>query len=242
VSGGPDAAAGGNNNHLAGTDRNLQRRLKRAGDLILSFVLGIITLPLTAILSLLIRLDSPGPAIFKARRVGFKGREFTLYKFRSMYADAESRLADLAHLNVGGAHSIKIPNDPRVTRVGRFLRKYSLDELPQLWNVLKGDMSLVGPRPQSPGEVALYTEHQRRRLAAVPGITGLWQVSARDDPRFDVWVAKDLEYIDNWSLWLDFKILFQTIGVVLGGKDAAPKTASDLSAETKKPRGTGEAG
>jgi lipopolysaccharide/colanic/teichoic acid biosynthesis glycosyltransferase len=196
---------------------------------------------LTAILSLIIRLDSDGPAIFRARRVGFKGREFTLYKFRSMYADAEKRLADLAHLNVGGAHLIKIPNDPRVTRVGRFLRKYSLDELPQLWNVLKGDMSLVGPRPQSPSEVALYTEYQRRRLAAVPGITGLWQVSARDDPRFDVWVAKDLEYIDNWSLWLDFKILFQTIGVVLGGKDAAPKTASGLSEETQKPRGKDEA-
>jgi len=216
--------------------------LKRAGDLILSFVLGIATLPLTAVLTLLIKLDSDGPAIFRARRVGFKGREFTLYKFRSMYADAEQRLADLAHLNVGGPHLIKIPNDPRVTRVGRFLRKYSLDELPQLWNVLKGEMSLVGPRPQSPSEVALYTEHQRRRLAALPGITGLWQVSARDDPRFEVWVAKDLEYIDNWSLWLDFKILLQTIGVVLGGKDAAPKTASDLAEENKKPRGTDGAG
>ena len=225
---------------MAGTGRFLQQHLKRAGDLILSFVMGIVTLPITAILSLLIKVDSDGPAIFRARRVGFKGREFTLYKFRSMYADAEKRLADLAHLNVGGPHLIKIPNDPRVTRVGRFSRKYSLDELPQLWNVLKGEMSLVGPRPQSPSEVALYTEHQRRRLAVLPGITGLWQVSARDDPRFEVWAAKDLEYIDNWSLWLDFKILLETIGVVLGGKDAAPKTASGLGEETKKPRGTDE--
>jgi len=242
VSKGRDAAAGGIENHLPEKRRILQRRFKRAGDLILSFVLGIVTLPLTAILSLIIKLDSDGPAIFRARRVGLEGREFTLYKFRSMYADAEERLAELAHMNVGGGHLIKIPNDPRVTKVGRFLRKYSLDELPQLWNVLKGDMSLVGPRPQSPSEVALYTEHQRRRLGAVPGITGLWQVSARDDPRFEVWVAKDLEYIDNWSLWLDIRVLFQTIGVVLGGKDASPKTAPRLSEETEGHKGADETG
>jgi lipopolysaccharide/colanic/teichoic acid biosynthesis glycosyltransferase len=125
-------------------------------------------------------------------------------------------------LNEGGKFMIKIPNDPRVTRVGKVLRKYSLDEIPQLWNVIRGDMSLVGPRPQAPNEVALYDERQRLRLSVPAGITGLWQVTARNDPCFDVWVAKDLEYIDNWSLRLDLAIMMKTLSVVLAGKDAAP--------------------
>lgn len=118
---------------------------------------------------------------------------------------------------------VKIPNDPRVTRVGRILRKYSLDEIPQLWNVIRGDMSLVGPRPQAPNEVALYDDRERRRLSVPAGITGWWQVTARNDPRFDVWVAKDLEYIDRWSIGLDIRILMKTVVVVLAGKDAAPR-------------------
>jgi lipopolysaccharide/colanic/teichoic acid biosynthesis glycosyltransferase len=141
-----------------------------------------------------------------------------------MYADAEKRLKDLAHLNQGGPFLIRIPNDPRVTRLGAILRKYSLDELPQIWNVIKGDMSLVGPRPQAPNEVAHYSAEHRRRLSVVPGVTGWWQVTARSDPRFQTMVAKDLEYIDNWSLWLDLKILLKTVGVVLFGKGASPES------------------
>jgi len=138
-----------------------------------------------------------------------------MYKFRTMCADAEARLPQLAHLNVGGAHLIRIRNDPRVTRLGSFLRRTSLDELPQLVNVVKGEMSLVGPRPQSPDEVALYSEGQRERLTVPPGMTGLWQVTARDEPRFDEWVRLDLQYIQQWSLPLDFKILLKTPAVML---------------------------
>lgn len=143
-----------------------------------------------------------------------------------MVPDAHEQLDQLTHLNQGGKYMIKIADDPRVTRVGGFLRKYSLDEIPQLWNVLRGDMSLVGPRPQSPGEVALYDDYQRRRLSVPAGITGWWQVTARDDPRFEVWAEKDLEYIDNWSIGLDLTIIFRTIGVILKGRDGAPKAVS----------------
>jgi lipopolysaccharide/colanic/teichoic acid biosynthesis glycosyltransferase len=163
-----------------------------------------------------IRLDSSGPAIFRQRRVGLDGREFTMLKFRSMGVDAEQRLAGLAHLNAGGNQLIRIQSDPRVTRLGAFLRRSSLDELPQLVNVLRGDMSLVGPRPQSPSEVALYSSRQRQRLGVRPGMTGLWQVMARDDPSFDEWVRLDLEYIQHWSLGLDLKILLRTPRIVLG--------------------------
>ena len=138
-----------------------------------------------------------------------------MFKFRTMCVDAEARLPQLAHLNMGGAHLIRIHNDPRVTRLGSFLRRTSLDELPQLVNVVKGEMSLVGPRPQSPEEVALYSEGQRQRLAVPPGMTGLWQVTARDEPKFDEWVRLDLHYIQNWSLPLDFKILLKTPAVML---------------------------
>ncbi len=177
------------------------------GLMLISPVLGIIWLG--------IKLDSHGPAIFKQQRVGKNGRVFTMYKFRTMEVDAEKRLFDLAHLNQGGLYMIKIPNDPRVTRLGRILRRTSLDELPQLWNVVKGDMSLVGPRPQSPHEVALYTSEQRRRLQVTPGITGLWQVTSRHIPDFDEWVRQDLHYIAEWSLALDFKILIKTAGAVI---------------------------
>src|SRR3990172_215857 len=140
------------------------------------------------LVALLIRLDSPGPVIFRQRRVGRGGIPFDMYKFRTMQADAEAVLEALQEHNQGGDQLIRIPNDPRVTRVGRWLRGIGLDELPQLVNVLKGEMSLIGPRPQSPNEVALYDHHQRRRLEVLPGITGLWQVTSRGDPSFDEFV------------------------------------------------------
>jgi lipopolysaccharide/colanic/teichoic acid biosynthesis glycosyltransferase len=172
--------------------------------------------PLLAIIWFGIRLDSRGAAIFKAQRVGKHGQVFTMYKFRTMCVDAEARLVQIAHLRQGGPYMIKIPSDPRVTRFGRFLRRTSLDELPQLWNVVKGEMSLVGPRPQAPDEVALYNSRQRCRLEVTPGITGLWQVTARDIPDFEEWIRLDLQYIAGWSLWLDFKILLRTFGEVAG--------------------------
>ncbi len=201
----------------------LQRALKRALDVTLAAAAGVVALPLCLLIAGLIKIDSEGPVIFSADRVGKGGRVFRLYKFRSMVEDAQAKLDDLVHLNQGGRRMVKIPNDPRVTRVGRVLRKYSLDEIPQLWNVIRGDMSLVGPRPQAPSEVALYDDRERRRLSVPAGITGWWQVTARNDPRFDVWVAKDLEYIDCWSVGLDIRILMKTIVVVLAGKDAAPR-------------------
>lgn len=201
----------------------LQRALKRGLDIIVGALAGLISLPLCAAVAVLIKLDSPGPVIFSAERVGKNGAVFILYKFRSMVANAHDRLGELAHLNEGGRHMIKIADDPRVTRVGRFLRKYSLDELPQLWNVLRGDMSLVGPRPQAPCEVALYDVYQRRRLSVPAGITGWWQVTARHDPRFEIWVKKDLEYIDAWSIGLDLRVMLKTVIVILAGRGAEPK-------------------
>jgi lipopolysaccharide/colanic/teichoic acid biosynthesis glycosyltransferase len=188
---------------------------KRGLDLVLGSTLLLLASPLMAVIAALIRLDSSGPAIFTQRRVGRAGREFTLLKFRSMCVDAESQLSGLAHINAGGSQLIRIKNDPRVTRVGAMLRRTSLDELPQFVNVIRGDMSLVGPRPQSPSEVALYTPTQRRRLSVPPGITGLWQVTSRDDPSFDEWVRLDLEYIDHWNLVSDLRILGATPIVVL---------------------------
>ncbi len=208
--------------------------VKRLVDILSALVALILFFPVLVLIAVLIKLDSPGDAIYRSKRVGKDGRIFTLYKLRSMVAGAEDMLKNLAHLNQGGPFMIKITDDPRVTPVGKFLRKYSLDELPQLWNVLKGDMSLVGPRPQVPNEVALYNEEQKRRLTVLPGITGLWQVSRRSDPRFEVWVAQDLEYIDHWSLWLDLKIMIKTIGVVLAGKDASPKPACLEQSETQQ--------
>src|SRR2546428_4191301 len=170
-----------------------QRRLKRLLDIGWAAVVLTAMAPAMALMAIAVHLDSPGPVLFVQRRVGLGGREFRMFKFRSMCADAEQRLAGLAHLNVGGDPLVRIPGDPRVTRFGSFLRRTSLDELPQLLNVLKGDMSLVGPRPQSPTEVALYSSRQRARLSVPPGMTGLWQVCARDNPRFEEWIRLDPE-------------------------------------------------
>ena len=156
--------------------------------------------------------------LFRQARVGLHGRTFQMLKFRSMVPDAEARVDELKRSNEINGHAFKVTDDPRVTRIGRRLRRYSLDELPQLWNVLRGDMSLVGPRPPLPTEVTGYDLWHRRRLSMKPGITGLWQVRARHEPEFDRWVEDDLEYIDRWSLWLDIQILARTIPAALEGR------------------------
>jgi exopolysaccharide biosynthesis polyprenyl glycosylphosphotransferase len=184
-------------------------------------LLAIFALPMLLI-ALAIRLSSPGPVLFRQVRCGLNGRPFTMLKFRSMVTDAEQRKAELAAFNEMTGPVFKLTNDPRVTRVGRFLRRWSLDELPQLINVLRGEMSLVGPRPLPVDEVARFNDRQhRRRLSVKPGLTCLWQVSGRNNVRdFKEWVRLDLEYIDNWSLWLDLKILLRTIPAVLSGAGA----------------------
>jgi len=187
-----------------------------------ALLLLILCLPLLVLVSLIIKLTSPGPVFFKQMRCGLNGKPFVMYKFRSMITDAEQRKHELETLNEMSGPVFKVTNDPRVTPVGRFLRKYSLDELPQLINVLKGEMSLVGPRPLPVDEVKRFDDFaHRRRLSVKPGLTCLWQISGRNEVTdFKEWVRLDLEYIDNWSLWLDLKILFKTVPVVLMAKGA----------------------
>jgi exopolysaccharide biosynthesis polyprenyl glycosylphosphotransferase len=180
----------------------------------------VLLLPVMAILAVLVKLDSKGPILFKQYRVGENGQLFWFYKFRSMVIDAEARRAALEGLNEASGPLFKMKNDPRITRCGRWMRKYSIDELPQLLNVLKGDMSLVGPRPALPAEVEQYDQFQRRRLEVKPGITGLWQVSGRSDLTFEQSVKLDIDYIDRQSLWLDFTILLRTFGAVVKGRGA----------------------
>ncbi len=194
--------------------------LRRIFDFVGSLILILTLSPVFLLITLGIRLDSPGPAVYRQVRCGLNGRRFTFYKFRSMVQEAEVRKGDLLAYNIMAGPVFKMKNDPRVTRLGRFLRKTSLDELPQLFNVLRGDMSFVGPRPPIPEEVEKYEGWQRRRLSMKPGITGLWQVSGRNQIDFHQWMKLDLEYIDNWSIWLDVKILIKTIPVVLLGKGA----------------------
>jgi exopolysaccharide biosynthesis polyprenyl glycosylphosphotransferase len=191
-------------------------------DAIGSLALLFLTLPLMGLIALAIRVTSPGPALFRQERCGRNGRAFTMLKFRSMVSNAEQRQHEIAALNEMGGPVFKVSNDPRITRVGAFLRKYSLDELPQLFNVLRGEMSLVGPRPLPVYEVEKFDDPaHRRRLSVKPGLTCLWQVSGRNEVRdFRDWVRLDLEYIDNWSLWLDVKILARTIPAVLAGTGA----------------------
>ncbi len=199
----------------------VQLLVKRVLDLTISFV-GLVALsPALLLIALLVRLTSQGPTFFRQERVGLNGRLFTLYKFRSMYVDAEARKQELLARNEVDGPVFKIRRDPRVTPVGRWLRRFSLDELPQLWNVLQGDMSLVGPRPPLPEEVQKYERWQRRRLSMKPGITCLWQVSGRNQLRFEEWMRLDLHYIDNWSLKLDLKILARTVPAVLAARGAS---------------------
>jgi exopolysaccharide biosynthesis polyprenyl glycosylphosphotransferase len=197
-----------------------RRLLKGAFDIAIALVLLVLLTPLLLVLSLLIRATSRGPVLFRQTRVGRDGRPFSLWKFRSMYADAEARLAELTHLNESDGLLFKLRNDPRVTPVGRFLRKYSLDELPQLVNVVRGQMSLVGPRPPLPSEVEKYEGHTHRRLLVKPGITGLWQVSGRSNLSWEDTVRLDLHYVENWSLGLDLTVLAKTLVTVVRGSGA----------------------
>lgn len=194
---------------------------KRTIDVTLSALLGVLALVPLAVSALLIKLTSRGPVLFRQTRCGLNGRPFTLLKLRTMVADAEERLEEVAHLNEHDGPVFKAANDPRVTAVGRLFRRFSVDELPQLWNVFKGEMSLVGPRPPLPEELARYERWHRRRLSMKPGVTGLWQVSGRNEiSDFEEWMALDLAYIDNWSLTLDLKILARTVPAVLTGRGA----------------------
>jgi exopolysaccharide biosynthesis polyprenyl glycosylphosphotransferase len=193
--------------------------LKRTIDILIAAASLIVLAPFMLGIALLVRLTSPGPVIFRQVRCGLNGRLFVFYKFRSMCQDAEKLRDHYEHLNVRGT-AFKIPDDPRLTPVGRWLRKFSIDEWPQLWNVLRGDMSLVGPRPAVPVEVEQYARWQRRRLRMRPGLTCLWAISGRDNVDFETWMKMDMQYIDNWSLALDWKIMLQTIPRVLTGHGA----------------------
>lgn len=194
--------------------------VKRAFDILISSLLACLLLPLFIIVSLAIRIDSPGPIFYKQIRLGKNAKPFKMLKFRSMIIGADKLLHDLSNQNTVQGPAFKAKNDPRRTRVGTIIRKYSIDELPQLFNVLMGHMSLVGPRPPLPTEVEQYGDWEWRRLEVVPGITGLWQVSGRSDLSFQQWMNLDIFYIENWSLVLDLKILLKTIPVVLKGEGA----------------------
>jgi exopolysaccharide biosynthesis polyprenyl glycosylphosphotransferase len=189
-------------------------------DLVVALVAVVVLAPVLLAIALVVRATSPGPALFTQDRVGRNGTPFRVYKFRSMYIDAERRLADIRHLNEHDGVLFKVRNDPRITPVGRWLRTHSLDELPQLFNVLRGDMSLVGPRPPLRSEVARYEGHAHRRLLVRPGITGLWQVSGRSDLSWDDTVRLDLQYVENWSLALDIAVLLRTAKAVFDGRGA----------------------
>jgi exopolysaccharide biosynthesis polyprenyl glycosylphosphotransferase len=198
-----------------GPDRAVALVVKRALDVAAAAVALVLLSPILGGLALWIRIHDGGPVLFRQTRIGEHGRPFMVIKLRTMTADAEQRLTELEARNEIHGHAFKVTNDPRVTRPGAVLRSMSLDELPQLWNVLRGEMSLVGPRPPLPREVEDYDIWHRRRLSMKPGITGLWQVGARREAVFDRWVMLDLEYIDRWSLWLDFKIIARTIPAVI---------------------------
>jgi exopolysaccharide biosynthesis polyprenyl glycosylphosphotransferase len=193
---------------------------KRVLDVIGSLVIILALLPVLLVIAILVKLTSPGPIIYKQQRVGRGGRLFTFYKFRSMYRDADRRLQEVLDKNEKSGPIFKMKNDPRVTPVGRFLRKYSLDELPQLFNVLKGDMSLVGPRPPLPREVEQYNDRALQRLSVLPGITCLWQICGRSDTTFEEWLELDALYVENMSFWLDLKILMKTPLSVIRGQGA----------------------
>lgn len=196
-------------------------RVKHAADRVISLVALIILFPFLLLIAVAVRLSGPGPVLFVQERIGQGGRPFRMAKFRSMRTGANAQLGELLRRHGrDGEPFFKIPDDPRVTGVGRLLRRWSLDELPQLWNVVAGQMSLVGPRPQVPAEVALYRDHEHARLGVRPGITGLWQVSGRSAVSWKLAMRLDLYYVENWSLLLDAMILWRTVGAVLHGRGA----------------------
>ena len=190
---------------------------KRVLDIALSALALLVLSPILLAIAIAVKLDSRGPVFYSSERIGKKGRVFRCTKFRTMVRDAEKRRGEVMHMNERDGVLFKISNDPRITKLGRFLRKYSLDELPQFFNVLRGDMSIVGPRPPSASEVREYKLNHLRRLDVTPGITGLWQVQARQDPAFDQYISLDVAYIENWSIWLDMKIIIRTVAVVFAG-------------------------
>jgi exopolysaccharide biosynthesis polyprenyl glycosylphosphotransferase len=191
--------------------------MKRVMDVALATLAVLVLSPVMLVIAIMVKLDSPGPVFYRASRIGRKGRTFTCLKFRTMVVDADKKLKDLQHKNERDGILFKMTNDPRITKMGIKLRKYSLDELPQFFNVLAGDMSLVGPRPPLASEVEKYDLAHLKRLDVLPGMTGLWQVEARQDPSFDSYISLDTAYVENWNLLLDVRILARTVGVVLGG-------------------------
>jgi exopolysaccharide biosynthesis polyprenyl glycosylphosphotransferase len=208
--------------HYTGVIEGWPVVMKRVVDFCLALSTLMVISPVLVLVAAVIKITSPGPIFFRQKRIGQNKRKFTIYKFRSMAVDAEHKMRELEHLNELSGPVFKIKHDPRITPVGRFLRKTSIDELPQLINVLKGDMSLVGPRPMSVRDYELFSEDwHRRRFSVRPGITCLWQVNGRNSVPFEKWMELDMQYIDKWSLWLDFKILAKTIPAVLKGSGAA---------------------
>lgn len=196
--------------------------LKRLMDIVGASVGLLLASPIMLIVAILIKLEDPkGPIFFSQVRNGAYPKTFKMYKFRSMYIDAEERLQELMHLNEQSGPAFKIKDDPRITKIGKFIRKTSLDELPQLFNVLKGEMSLVGPRPAIPREVEQYTAYQKQRLFVKPGLTCIWQVSGRNNIEFDEWVELDIKYIKTRNLWLDIKLILLTIPALLGDENAS---------------------
>ena len=214
--------AGGNIVTMGTVELQLRDQIaKRCMDVVGAVIGCIISIPIIAVVAIPLKLESPGPLFFKQKRVGRNGRYFYIHKLRSMYVDAEARKKELMAQNEMNGLMFKMEDDPRVTKVGKFIRRTSIDELPQFFDVLRGDMSLVGTRPPTVDEYKQYESHHKRRLSMKPGITGLWQVSGRSDIEdFEEVVKLDVAYIDNWSLWGDVKILFKTIYVVFAGKGA----------------------
>jgi exopolysaccharide biosynthesis polyprenyl glycosylphosphotransferase len=208
--------------HYRGSHDGWPGAIKRAIDILVSMAALSFLSPVMLMTAILIKLSSPGPVLFVQKRLGFNKRHFGVYKFRTMVADAEKRMSEVEHLNEVSGPVFKIKNDPRITALGRFLRKTSIDELPQLWNVLKGDMSLVGPRPLPVRDYEGFSQDwQRRRFSVRPGITCLWQIKGRSSIPFEQWMELDLQYIDKWSLWLDLEIMVRTIPAVLKRSGAA---------------------
>ncbi|MDB1921566.1 sugar transferase [Clostridium tertium] len=201
-------------------ESTLYKVSKRALDVIASFLGLVILSPILLIVAILIKLESKGPAIFAQSRIGLNGKEFKMYKFRSMVQNAEELKEKLAKQNEMSGPMFKIKNDPRVTKVGKFIRKTSIDELPQLLNILKGDMTLVGPRPSLPREVEKFESWMLKRLEVKPGLTCYWQVSGRNNIDFYEWMKLDLKYVNDMSFWLDIKLIFKTVAVLFGDKNA----------------------
>ena len=194
--------------------------IKRVIDVVCSFVGVLVLSPLFVVIAIIIKFTSKGPVFFSQKRVGRDGKEFKMYKFRSMVVNAEELKEKLAAKNEMSGPMFKMKDDPRVTKVGKFIRKTSIDELPQLWNILKGDMSLVGPRPSLPKEVAQFEEWMHKRLDVKPGLTCYWQVSGRNNIDFEDWMKLDIKYVDERSTWIDIKLIFKTVGVLFGDKNA----------------------